>query len=278
MKATDQLGTKASSDGYNKTQLNVDQDMERHVFHRDRLAHYYRWAHITRAAKHGDRVVDLGCGTGALATMLYANRHDPGAYVGVDIRSKALDKSNEYFSQRGPFKFLAADLCKDGWVEDVKASLKWLEETKSGWMFQQPGPELICSFEFMEHIPGDQVEPWLLRVKQLMQPHTKFYLSTPCFDGVRKAENHIKEWYYQELGDLLLKHFRIEDHWGTFMSQKDLEKALAAQPVGKATEMQATWDRLRSYYGSEPMAIVYAPLFPEFARNCLWKLTLPEVK
>lgn len=273
MKATNALGTKASTDGYNKTQLNVDQDMERHVFHRDRLAHFYRWAHVTRAAKHGDRVIDLGCGTGALATMLYANRHAPGAYVGVDIRSRALDKANEYFSARGPFGFVEADLCKEGWSKGVAEKLAELEKTNKDWTFAHKGPELICSFEFMEHVPGEFVEPWLIETKALMQKHTRFYLSTPCFDGVRKAENHIKEWTFIELKELLDKHFKIVNKWGTFLSVKDLELALDAQP--NKAEMQTVWDRLKTYYGAEPMAVIYAPLFPEFARNCIWELSLP---
>lgn len=269
MKATSDLSTKASSDGYNKTQLNVDQDMERHIFHRDRLAHFFRWAHVMRGVKPVQEVlVDLGCGTGNLATMLYANRMKPHLYLGVDIRSKALERTEEYFQSKSfPAQFIAADLCKDGWEDEVNKICA--EQWESG----KGHATVITSFEFIEHIPGDQVEPFLLRAKKLMGPHTRFLLSTPCFDGVRKAENHIKEWYYQELKDLLEKHFVIEDHWGTFISQKDLEPLLESNE-----HVKGMWARLKTYYGSETMAILFAPLFPASSRNCIWRLALPETK
>lgn len=276
MKAASEMTTKVSADGFNKTQLNVDQDLERHVFHRDRLAHYYRWAHVTRAVKHGDRVVDLGCGTGALATMLYANRHDPAAYVGVDIRGRALDRVQEQFSKKGQYKFVAANLCAPGWSQGVLQALRKAESAGEYTQAKEDRPEHVCSFEFMEHVPGEFVEPWLIETRdQLMGKHTSFYLSTPCFDGKRKAENHVREWTYGELKELLEKHFKIEDRWGTFLSQKDLEVALERDTsLALRTELRSIWNRLNTYYGAEPMAIVFAPLFPQYARNCIWKLTV----
>ena len=253
MKATDQLETKASADGYNKTQLNVSEDMERNVFHRDRLAHFFRWAHVMRAMKQGMSVLDLGCGTGNLAMMLYANRFKVGPYLGVDARS--LNKHWSYFEGRNfDARFMTADLCKDGWQDPVL-------QVFGG------APQIITSFEFIEHIPGEEVEPFLLRVKQCMGRSTRFYLSTPCFDGVRKAENHIKEWYYQELKDLLEKWFTITNHWGTFISQKDLEPLMEGNE-----QVRGFWSKLREYYGSESLAILYAPLFPAASRNCIWQL------
>lgn len=262
MKAIEDMVTKVSADGFNKTQLNIKEDMERNVFHRDRLAHFFRWAHIMRAMKPGYSVVDLGCGTGNLATMLYANRMKPNPYIGVDIRGKTMDTAEAYFEGRSfDARFVAGNLCMDGWQEEVLKLMNEHQETTGA------RPDIITSFEFVEHVPENDVEPFLVRVKNIMDKYSSFYLSTPCFDGVRKAENHVKEWYYQELKDLLSKHFNIENHWGTFISQKDLEPEMN-DVFGNA------WDRLREYYGSETLAILYAPLFPSKSRNCIWQLVL----
>lgn len=265
MKATNDLTTKVSSDGYNKTQLNVIEDMQRHVFHRDRLAHFFRWAHVMRAMRQGYRVLDLGCGSGNLAIMLYANRFDT-KYVGVDIRGKTMDTAQSYFEgKKFRAQFIIGDLCADGWQD---LALKNLGDND-----EPTYPHVITSFEFIEHIPGDQVEPFLLRAKQCMGRETAFYLSTPCFDGVRKAENHVKEWFYGELKELLEKHFVIEKHWGTFMSQKDFEDCIADDsPRNQA--MWEVWAKLKEYYGSETLAILFASMFPDRSRNCIWKLRL----
>ncbi len=266
MKALSEMRTKISRDGCNHTQLNVEEDLSRNIFHRDRLAHYFRWAHLMRAMKQGHTVLDLGCGDGALATMLYANRFTTAGYLGLDIRSRVMEFAQAYFSEKKfNATFASADLCRDGWQQYVKDYFKRPVGEDS---FEPCPVDIIACFEFIEHIPLEQVESFLVRVKQVMDPCTRFYLSTPCFDGMRKAENHIHEWTYQELRLLLTKHFRVEDHWGTFISQKDLEPLLEGNE-----HVRGMWARLRTYYGSESLAILFAPLFPAAARNCVWKLS-----
>ena len=190
-----------------------------------------------------------------------------------------VEKGREKMKQAPWAQFLEVDLCKDFHLilpEIVKRDVM--------------NPTIITSFEFIEHIPEDQVEPFLVNVKSLMRPNTKFFLSTPCYDGKNKAANHIKEWTYQELKTLLEKHFTIEAHYGTFMSQKDLKQALVDNepyaklllepftmgPGEQLIEMPAIFQALRDYYDSNLLSILFAPLFPSYARNAIWRLRLPK--
>ncbi len=99
------------------------------------------------------------------------------------------------------------------------------------------------------------------------------FVSTPCYDAhVGAAANHVNEMTHAALRGLLgLAGLRVDDVWGTFASQKDYVD-LIEQHVPRAT-----WDRLAAYYDSSVLACVLAPLFPERARNCLWRLGPADV-
>ena len=235
---------------YNKTHLPIDVAEDRMIQHRDYIAHCLRWSHVLKFAKIGQTILDLGAADFPLCMAFYTNKYKPARFVGVEIRDLMLNKAKEKLA-RAPFpiEYIQADLCKE---------------------FQKVPKyeyDIITSFEFIEHIPGTEVEPFLLNVKERMSPETIFFLSTPAYDGKNKAENHVKEWYYMELRDLLQKHFIIERVYGTFMNQS------AFKEINKANEfMLLLFEDLREYYDSNYLSTIFAPLYPEIARNCIWRL------
>lgn len=48
---------------YNKTQLTPQKEFERHIYHRDQFAHYFRCIHILKNAKIGQKILDMGYGS-----------------------------------------------------------------------------------------------------------------------------------------------------------------------------------------------------------------------
>ena len=233
---------------YNKTHLPIDVAEQRMIIHRDYLAHCLRWSHVIKYAKIGQNILDLGAADFPLCMAFYTNKYKPAMFVGVEIRDAMLAKAKEKLAKASfPIQYIKADLCKEF---NLIPKLDY---------------DIITSFEFIEHIEGEDVEPFLLNVKSLMSMETLFFLSTPCYDGKNKAENHIKEWYYNELHALLSKHFIIEKMWGTFINQSAV-KAVASEEVLKVFE------QLREYYDSNVLATIFAPLYPEHARNCIWRL------
>lgn len=210
--------------------------------------------------------LDLGCADGPMAMALYTNKYKPNLYLGCDIRGSMVQKGLQKMAKAPWAKFLEVDLCKNF---DRIPREKWTT--------------IIC-FEMIEHIPEKEVEPFLVNVKKMMSRNTTFFLSTPCYDGVNKAANHIKEWTYDELGLLLNKHFNIRERHGTFMSQKDLKLALEHNDVIAKRILSdiypgqtntSLFEFLRGYYDSNLISVLFAPLFPGYSRNCIWTLGLP---
>ena len=230
----------------NKTQLHLDRAEERQIVHRDYLAHCLRWSHIVRNAKMGETILDLGCADAPLAMMFYVNKFKPKKYVGVDIRPAVITQN-----QTKIFNFECNFLC-----------LNLLEQFD-----QVPHDDysIITCLEVIEHVERDEAVKLLKNiVSTMLRNESTLYLSTPCFNG-EKAANHVYEWTYQELKELLESLFQVVAVHGTFCSQRDVK------PVFNEHEAWV-FDQLHAYYDSNLLSILLAPLHPDRARNCLWTL------
>jgi hypothetical protein len=123
-------------------------------------------------------------------------------------------------------------------------------------------------FEALEHMEPDMGRRVLEHIQKFMEEDTTFFLSTPCYNGVNKADNHVYEWAYHELREQLeTLNYNIVNVWGTFASIKDYKPLL----TNGALQM---FEQLREYYDSNVLSIIFAPMFPANSRNAIWQLTI----
>lgn len=239
---------------YNTTDLDPEKTFERHVFHRDQFAHYLRWTYILKVTQNTRDITltDFGCGKGHLAEVLYRNRHSVGLYQGLDIRKQTIDKAKEKFERVPWVKFYQADLVLD--------DLNYLEKA-----------DVVTSFEVIEHVGKQNADVFLQKFLACGKEDADYYLSTPNYDEkVGAAQNHIyngqvNEFKHEELQELLEKYFVVEEKFGTFASQKDYKDLLSK-------EEKELFDKLNRYYNPDLISVIFAPLYPEAARNSLWHL------
>lgn len=241
---------KVGKHGCNTTSLNVPNAVNRNVFHRDMLAHWLRYQYVTKCVKRGeDKVLDLGCGEGNCMMAMYANMLGPKEYMGVELRKTLLQKNAETYHPNFPVHWINADLTKE-FPESVKTF----------------NPDMITCFEFLEHIPEQEVAPFLERLRNFAA--RDILISTPVFNGITKADNHVKEWEFNELADVLKKTlgdlYTIEVY-GTFISKADFKQVATAEEI-------RLYEALSEYYNASVLSIMFAPLYPAASRNCLWHL------
>lgn len=249
---------------YNKTQLNPDKEFNRHIYHRDQFAHYFRWTYILKIAKIGMKILDLGCGTGNLLEVLYRNKYKADKYLGVDIRKKTIENAENRFKNIPWADFLCADLC----IETCQNSTEtWLESTKNEKY------SIVSCFEVLEHVGHSRAIFLLDNIKYITNENTTVLISTPCYDKkIGAANNHmisgnVGEFTFDEIKKLLSDRFVIENVWGTFASQKDYKNHM--------NEWQKTmFYKLNEYYDTNLLSNLIAPFFPQYSRNCLWKLRM----
>lgn len=244
---------------YNTTDLDPQASFEKHVYHRDQFAHYLRWTHVLNQATIGETIADFGCGGGSLLEVFYRNKFKCKKYVGMDIRKKTIEAASKHFENVDWAEFRAVDLILDKHPYDKIQADK------------------VISFEVAEHIGKQNIDVFLENFRACGNKDATYYLSTPNYDEkVGAAGNHtydsgdgrgvaVQEFAHKELQAHLEKYFTIEKKYGTFASQTHYKHLLT-------DAQKEVFEGLKPYYDSNLIANIFAPFFPEQARNCLWVL------
>lgn len=233
-----------STEKINKTQLEIGKAFKRGIIHRDYNAHFLRFAHVVKQlARNINKaretiVLDVGCGKMELATAIYANKIRVKEYHGADARK--IDPVRATF----PVKFHQCMV--DSNLPDVD-------------------PDVVVCFEVIEHMSKEKGQALLDQIAKVSSDRTTIYFSTPCYDGENMAENHIYEWFYDELKEELEKRFTIEKVYGTFMNTKQLKDILPK-------ELLPFYEQMHEFHHSSVLSNLFAPMFPDKSRNAMWVL------
>ena len=251
---------------FDKTHLDVTRYNKRGVIHRDYIAHCHRWSFIQRwmvtrdlndryedtdGATRGKmmykktHVLDIGCGKDLmLYKALVSNKVSPLSYTGVDINKLEvpIDFKGSKFQ---PTLLNETDIC----------SVNTLDNS----------PNLVVSFEMLEHVPFEYSQATLKKAYELSTNDATLVISTPVFmEKYGMAKNHINEMTREQVIDQLDNAgWHIHENYGTFAGRPELYNNM--QP-----EHQRLFKSLMAYYDSNVMATIFAPLYPEFSRNNLW--------
>ena len=236
------------------THLSIEQAEARGFIHRDYIAHCLRWTHVAKylhlqARYKSARIIDIGCGKDMpLVRMLYTSRLAPSKYLGIEYNKMEIPDMFKNSSFK-PDLISGTDFTKIV-PGEVPGGLQYNYST--------------C-FEVLEHVEPIKAIEILQHLPKFLSENSVSWFSTPCWDEkVGAAANHVNEMTYQAFGSLLEEMgYKILKHWGTFASIKDYKKQLNG--------LEDTFAKLREYYDSNYLATIFAPLFPEYSRNCIWE-------
>ena len=246
------------------THLSIEQAEARGFIHRDYIAHCLRWTHVAKylhlqARYKSARIIDIGCGKDMpLVRMLYTSRLAPKQYLGIEYNKMEIPDMFKNSSFK-PELISGTDFTKI--AHDPSVHLKMTDgHYACGYEFNYS----TC-FEVLEHVEPIKAIEILQHLPKFLSENSVSWFSTPCWDEkVGAAANHVNEMTYQAFGSLLEEMgYKILKHWGTFASIKDYKKQLNG--------LEDTFDKLREYYDSNYLATIFAPLFPEYSRNCIWE-------
>lgn len=247
---------------YDTTQLHAG--MHGKTLHRDYSAHFFRWSFTRRFITAKDDVLEVGCGedrplskilTGGAAAHV-------SHYVGVDL-NKLKPSESQRLTFIGEFNF----------VEQHKQLLKKYPA----------GFDVVVHLEVIEHMKVTHGAKLLKACFESLKPGGVMLMSTPCYDGVRHAANHIHEYTVPELQKAAEKAgFVVERRFGTFMDIKHIGKAEPASDGVDGKQLQAAVKLvsrgLAQYFDSDSISNIFGPLYPDHARNNLWVCRKPEGK
>lgn len=239
--------------GARETTRTFDQtflDPDSGVIHRDYLAHALRWGFSKRQFIQHDvsRVLDVGCGPDKPLFMILfggiggGDGGFPKEYTAVD-----LNRVKPTRHQRS----------------QVYSETNFFEAWKT--ILKERGPfDLITNFEVIEHMPVDKGLELLTIFRKCLAPGGKVLLSTPVYDGIARAKNHIHEYTIDELAQHFKKaKLEVIQRYGTFANVNAIKKVMTA-------EQRVVFDQLKTWYGNDIMSCLMAPLYPDASRNNYW--------
>lgn len=246
-----------------KTYLSIDNAEDRGFIHRDYIAHCFRWTHVAKRLYERQqwrtaRILDVGCGRELpFAKLLYSSKLKPEMYYGVDA-GPINDEDCSKLAGTGTFPNTLYENCDFLSITDEDIHSK-------------PMTHIIC-FEMLEHIEPAHMIKVLRHMQKCAGVGCTFFLSTPCWNMIDCAGNHVNEIKYAALGAVFeALNFHVENVYGTFASIRDYEHLLPTSGLGDLTKL---FTALREYYDTNVLSCILAPYFPAQSRNCLWELTM----
>ena len=205
---------------------------ERYVPGKPELTHLYQ-EHISRymfAAQfvEGRRVLDLGCGCGYGSS--YLAEHGAKEVIGTDNSEEAIEFSKSRYSAK---------------------NLRFEVQDATAIQFDSSSFDVIIAFELIEHV--NNYEKMLSGLKDALRRDGVFVMSTPNKATYETKDTfHIKEFYYDELKDVLSRYFG----YVKIMHQM-YPSALAIQNPSQSMEVLQ-------------VEIAHAPMYSEVAKDSLY--------
>ena len=242
---------------FDKTHLSIDTAYESGLVHKDYIAHCHRWNYVIKYLERRDQkyngderykhshILDVGCGKDLqLYKVLCTNKMgSTSSYTGVDINKLELPK--KFANRKLPVTLMEIDFC----------SIIELANR----------PNVIVSFEMLEHVPFEYSQAVLKHMHKLSTDDATLIVSTPVYyEKYGMAKNHINEMTREQMiSQLSNANWSVEKNMGTFSTRQDLRPHLS----DKHREL---YDELSEYYCGHNMATIFAPLYPEHSRNNIW--------
>lgn len=240
---------------YDQTQLRANGHGK--TLGRDYSGHFWRWSFARRFITVKDNVLEIGCGEDRPLSKILTGGAAPhvNKYIGVDL-NKLKTSESQRLQFIGEFNF----------VERYKELLKG--DNKDGF-------DVLVHYEVIEHMKVEHGVKMLKAAFAALKPGGVMLMSTPCYDGVRHAANHIHEYTVPELQKYTEKAgFVIEKRYGVFMDIKHQGKAdIGDQKLSDA--VKTVKSKLAEYYDNDALSCLFAPIYPDHARNNLWVCRKP---
>lgn len=238
------------------------------ISHADWTAHNEKWDYVWRQMKLGERILDIGCGTDTplMKAINYVQsqsnkvlRKNGGCYVGADM-NKLKPTGISWATLIGQ-----CDLTSDDGYNAVLDAAN----PDAGESGELQGYSMIVCLEVIEHMMPEDGFRLLCNMRDLLSPGGTIYLSTPVYDGVGQARNHLWEYRVAEIAELIdLAQLSVVNRMGTFTAEPQVKRWLKAN----RPDWLEVYNASRRFHSAGYLSGLFAPMLPDESRNNLWEL------
>jgi len=215
------------------------------------------------------RILEIGCGEVWPMRVLYKAYTVKKAdvvqhYVGYDI-DPACQQEHPYWPNGGE------DIHDSAWFKTINGEVRIQDLTTNPKLaLEDEYIDFFYTTEVIEHMGREFIEPWIAEAARVLRPGGLAYVSTPNHDGSNEKlpEDHVYEWGFQELRDLLDKYFEIKSVVGNFIQLPNFKKAQKLH--GRWSPDQV--DMIMERFGKQWQRMILAMPYPEVSNNAGWVL------
>lgn len=209
---------------------------------------YAEWAHVTGIfqtlffqnlqEKTGNRILDVGCGTGLLALAAEPFISAGGSYTGIDVMAEDIRFCRKHFPER-EYEFLHFDVANPTYAAEQKDEL-------SPWPFEDESMDLVTALSVWTHLREEHAIYYMKEVSRVLKPGARaiisfFYLDDDYRKSLSKRED--KEGRYHGTNQQLWvfdKPAYYSKEWYSPQWIEHFEDAIGLTPAGMDRLISAT--------------------------------------
>jgi len=165
-------------------------------------ASYGEWCHVVGifqtllymhlGHKTGNRILDIGCGTGILGIASEPYVQDEGKYIGIDVRKADIDFCNKHYGE-DHFVFQHLDVSNPRYAPQQSAA-------RHGWDIDDMSIDLITALSVWTHLNEEDAVYYFREIDRVLKPGAKalvtfFLLDDTYYAGLSDRSDQVGRYH-----------------------------------------------------------------------------------
>jgi len=217
---------------------------------------YAEWAHVigifqtiiyqTLGSKTGNKILDIGCGTGLLGIASEPFTSGGGSYTGIDVMSEDINFCKDHYRSAN-YNFIHLDVANPTYASAQSAELK-------PWPIEDESHDLVTALSVWTHLNETHAIFYFNEIQRVLKKGGKaiitfFYLNEHYQESLAKRNNDTGRFHNTNQNTWIFDTPAYDSkNWYTVPSAKTPEDAIGITPEGMDILLKSSGLKLVQYY------------------------------